>query len=341
MKRKFFDTQFAIQAGLDGHMPRVLKYVVENQNYVLSSDELTELIRPIRTILKTPMATMVDRMIEATGLVNFAAYYVPVKDASMPEILTANNITLDLKQVPNASALSSMPKLRNKVLLNLNGLVSQTAGSGANVSDADRLRALLVRGQLVASYWDHDNWPSPSIAEYAIKSYSIILSALISRYYNLSLPEQNKIGAILGFYQAQWYVGNGVLNNPVYLRLNYLGNRAELEEVAKLCIESYPEGMTLDDACALVAQVGPDKMKQFNRTTLMAIGGNLGDDLIVSQLGLEYPPYWVYMLICSLSGAKTPMVYQLNSQRLIQEGRSAWLNRLMADPSITQYMRTD
>ena len=60
-----------------------------------------------------------------------------------------------------------------------------------------------------------------------------------------------------------------------------------------------------------------------------SLTGNLGPDSITSHLALEYPPYWIYILLLALSGNKIPIVYQLNNMRLAQEGRSKFLQQLM------------
>ena len=340
MKRKFFDTRFAKIAGLDTQLPRVLKYAVANQSYIFSTGELMQMLQPIRTILKTPMAVIVDNLMTGRQLTNFAAFYVPGKDTSIPEILTAGNITLDLNQIPDPRQLASLPLLRDKVLVNITGAVRPTE-SGYTVSAVDVLQNRIVRGQLVASYWTNDTWPNTYVAEYAIKSYCMVLSALISRYYNLSMPEQLRVSALLAFFMAQWLTGENYDSSlpPLFLKMNFLGNRAELTEIAKQCTAKNPHGLTMQDLCELIAGIGPDKIATFNISAFTAICGNLGGDLITSSIALEYPPYWIYMLIASLSGAKIPLLYQLNSQRLINEGRSKWLNAVFTDQTILSLSR--
>lgn len=341
MKRKFFDTRLAVYAGLEAQLPRVLKYAVMNQSHIFSSGELTQIIQPIRAILKTPMAMLLDRLIATRQLANFAALYVSGKDTSVPELLTAESITLDLKQIPDRQQLASLPMLHDKILINLTGTIQQTPTGGYTATAIDRLQQNIVRGQLVASYWDNDDWPSPYIAEFAIKSYSMILAGMISRYYSLSMPEQLQVAMFLAFYMAQWMTGDNYDSHypPAFLKCNYLGTRYELEAIIKLCNDKNPEGLTLKDVAELIAENGPEKMRHFDLSALLAIGGNLGGEPLISQFALEYPPYWVYILILSLSGAKTALVYQLNAQRLINEGRSKWLNAVLNDQRIININR--
>lgn len=341
MKRKFYDTRFAQYAGLEAQLPRVLKYTVTNQDLIFSSEELVRMILSTRSILKTPMAMLLEHLISSSQLANFAALYVSYNDTSIPELLTAGNITLDLKQVPDPQQLASLPRLRDKVLINLTSHVRRESDGQFTIVNNDEIPKLIVRGQLVASYWDNDDWPSPYVAEFAIKSYSMILSAMISRYYSLSLSEQLRIRAILAFYMAQWMTGEGYDSGhpPLFMKSVNYGTHGEVEAIANMCNEAYPNGLDIDAVADLIVKSGPEKLRNFNTAAFSAICGNLGEDMIISKIGLEYPPYWIYMLVAAMSGTKTPLVYQLNSERLINEGRSKWLNALLVDSKIAHAQR--
>lgn len=63
---------------------------------------------------------------------------------------------------------------------------------------------------------------------------------------------------------------------------------------------------------------------------LMALAGTLGGDIIVTEIALDYPPYWVYLLALALSGQKIPLIYQLNMQRLMTDGKTKFLQQLLA-----------
>ena len=103
---------------------------------------------------------------------------------------------------------------------------------------------------------------------------------------------------------------------------------------AKSCEEVAKQGLTLASTCQLIADSGPEKIKTFNLMKLMALAGNLGGDILATEIALDYPPYWVYLLIAALSGQKIPLIYQLNMQRLMTDGKTRFLQQLLADERV-------
>lgn len=337
MKRQFFDTSFAQFAGLDKQIPRVLKYTVESRNDILPTSELMTMAQAIRNILKTPIAEFFDRLVAAEKLSNFAAIYVPKTMGSLPELLTSSNITLDLKQISDTSTIRAVPELRDKVLINLTSVLRQDKSYGGfYVNAVDVFQNLFVRGHLVASYEDSDGWLTPFLGEYAVRSYSMILSGIISRYYSLSLTETLKVTGILALFMCQMLSreSDNLVLPPLFNRCTHVGNRGELQLLAESCEHKSKFGLTLDTMVALIAELGPERMAKFDVSAFKSLCGGLGPDLITSAISLEYPPYWVHMLLMALSGTKLPLIYQLNSHRLTADGRSKFLQQLLTADSL-------
>ena len=343
MKRQFFDTGFAQFAGLDKQIPRVLKYTVENRNDILPTSELMSLAQAIRNILKTPIAEFFDRLVAAEKLSNFAAIYIPQATGSLPELLTSSNITLDLKQISDTSTIRAISELRNKVLINLTSVLRRDKTNGGfYVNAVDVFQNLFVRGHLVASYQDSDGWMTPYLGEYAVRSYSMILSGIISRYYSLSLIETLKVTGILALYMCQLLSRehDDLVNPPLFNRCTHVGNRAELQILAETCADKSQHGLTLDSVVALMVELGPERMAKFDVAAFKSLCGGLGPDLITSGIALEYPPYWVHMLLMALSGAKLPLIYQLNAHRLSADGRSKFLQQMLTADSLFDVTRS-
>lgn len=342
MKRKFFDTGYAKFAGLSSHGPRVLKYIIENRNCILPISELVQLAQNVRMILKTPMAEFFDRIISSQGLDNFMAYYLQNSNNSIPELLTINSISLDLKQLDTTGILRSVPEARDKIAINLSSIIKCDKSTGRyTVSAVDVFQNMFDRGYLVASYEDSDGWLSPYLGEFVTKTYSMIISSLISRYYDLTINETMTVMGILALYITQKLdTESGDPTMPaLFNRCTFIGNRSELANLSEACAETSVKGLTLEDMCNLIAQNGPEKLHSFNLGALYTLASNLGPDVITTQIALEYPPYWVYMLMLALSGNKIPIVYQLTSQRLANEGRSRFLQQLNTDAALFKVRR--
>jgi hypothetical protein len=160
----------------------------------------------------------------------------------------------------------------------------------------------------------------------------MILSSVIARYYNLSIPETMQVMGILALFMAQLLDSDdGDPTFPaLFGRCTFVGSRAELLELSKACAHESSKGLTLESTCKLISELGPERLHGFSLRSLYTLACNLGPDTITTSLALEYPPYWVYILMLSLSGNKIPIVYQLNNMRLASEGRSRFLQQIMS-----------
>lgn len=329
MRQTIFDTGFCRFRGIKQQLPNALKYTVENRNLILPSEEVIRLAQSIRYILKTTISEFFNRMIQAGSLNHFTVFYVP-KSVSIPEILASPSITLDVRQMDVAKVLTSVPQLENKILINATGTMKVTNGE-MSVSAIESLLQLFVRGHLVASYYDSDEWIDPYIAGYIMQSYSITISSLIAQYYNLSLNEMLRVAGIMSIYIAQKLSrdSDSHLNPPLMSKCSYVGSNIEIQELLRDCedvLKMYPEGIPLEKVCnELLNTRICEKMKSFNYKVFVSLCGSLGPDIITSHIALEYPPYWLFLLLLAFSNSKIPLFSKLNANRLTQEGRTKFL----------------
>lgn len=340
MKRKIFDTSKADSTGLKQYIPRALNYVVANRNNILSVDELTSLINPIRTILKSPMAEIFDRMVAAKVLNNFATLYVSGKDSDIPELLASSVCTVDFKEIDHNQVLRGLSELNNKVIVNITNCLRRDKVGSLYVDAIDNLQSLYVRSQLVAAYNDIDDWIDIYSAEFCMKSYSMILSNIISRYFNLSLMETFKVRTILALFMAQTLTDDQNFKcPPLILRATWgdLTTR-EVGEIVNEVTEGQTKPFNLKSMCEVLATHVSDKMDKFNSRVFTNMFANLGTDVIRTQFALEYPPYWIFMLLEAFSGTKSMMMYQLTQQRLINDGRTKFIQAL-TNSSFVNYVR--
>lgn len=147
--------------------------------------------------------------------------------------------------------------------------------------------------------------------------------------------------AILALFMTQMLDGSDgdPMYPTLYNRCTFAGSRNDLTYIAKQCEETSRDGLTLASTCQLIADSGPEKLKNFNIMKLMALAGTLGGDIIVTEIALDYPPYWVYLLALALSGQKIPLIYQLNMQRLMTDGKTKFLQQLLADEKVFNVAR--
>ena len=331
MKRQFFDTYFSTTTGLSTHTSRVLRYMVENRDKLITTEDLYSLVHSIRNILKTPMAEFFDRIVSYRKLHNFAVIHIPKKEISIPEMLTYDAIALDIKQFDNKNSVAPIKELYDRILINATSTTRWNPQENTyEITATDIFQNLICRGQLVASYNDMKYWLSPYLSDFLVKSYSMILSGIVSRYFNLSLMDTLKVMGIFALFISQMLTPDedDQVCPAIYLRCSYIGSRNELIDLAKSCEEESRDGLTLEKVCKLISTLVTERIKTFNIQALFMMAGNLGPDQVTSRIALEYPPYWLYIILLSVSGAKIPLIYQMNQHRLTQEGRSKFLSQL-------------
>jgi hypothetical protein len=340
MKRNFFDTGFSTLAGLRGQTPNILKYVIENRNSILSSDELVEMAQSIRSVLKNPMAEMFSRMVSAKQLSNFAGLYSKDSGKELPEVAASQNISLDLKQISGSNIVSSMPNIHNKLLVNLTPLIREDRVTHKfTVSAVDTLQSIFCREQLVASYYDRDTWLNPELSAYVVKTYSMTISSAISRHFGLSVTEGMVVAGIFAIFMCQMLEDGNSYYPALLNRCDFLGSRKDIEGLASLCREESSKGLTLVSVCDLVAKMVGTRLEKFNLSILKSICGNLGSNSIATFIALEYPPYWTWLVVSALSGSKIPLSYALNNVKLKQDGQTKFIPRLMLYEPLFQVNR--
>lgn len=332
MKRNFYDTSFVTLSGIRGQIPRILKYVIENRDKVLSSYELTMLAQSIRSVLKNPMADLFSRIVSANQIGNFAAIYSKDSGNELPEIAASQNITLDLNVLEESRVLATVPEVNHKVLLNITAMVRKEKYEDRyTVTAADTFMNSICRGHLVASYHDAEQWLTPALNVFLVKTYSMTMAGAITRYFNLSITENLLVMGIFALYMCQMLDGDNTNTFPaLFNKCAWIGNHNDLANIAELCKERSAKGLTLRDVCELIAEHGPDKLKKFDVRTLKVLAGNIGGDPIVTYISMEYPPYWLYLVVLALGGAKIPLSYSLNSARLKLEGTTKFIPMLLA-----------
>lgn len=316
-----FDTQFAKSGALKTNANLVAKYIVNNRHVALFGPDLLQ-VQQAKTILNTPLNKLYDHISYVNALSLFTVINTALSDDSVPELLTVPDITIDTAQLDNASVLTSLPEFKDKIIVNINQIVRMRSSTNRElrITDINELHGMFVRGALVMSYHGskNDTWLTPSLCTYIGKSYSMTIGSFIKRFYNLQGSQENVVNTILSLYIL------GQLSPDAKTLINgctYLGSRNTIAMIIE-GLKDYgdPFNLNLETACKLIADSGPQHMSKFNDTMLIRLASKLSSSYITTYIALEYPPYWVYLLILALSNFKIYIGQLLQQQKLIQEG---------------------
>lgn len=321
MKNKImlFDTEFAKLNGLGHGANTTIKYLIDNRRILLNDAE-RQAIFDTRGLTSTPASAIVNA-ITSSGLQDmFALVDTAVSAQSLPELLAIADLTLDMNQVPNASSVfSSIKEYKNKIVINVTPIIKRTREGYVTLTNLNDFHLLLTRGALVNSYYNCSGscWLNPNLVKFITKTYSSILALRIVKMFRLSIPEQLLIETILAYFFMSRMTDDYA---ELLTQCDFLGNkvtiRNTIDRIEELIDKDTP--MSISRMCELMVACGPDHMNKFNFDIFKRMGGNIGSSSIASTIALEYPPYWVYQLIYTLSNNKTYLGVLLQQTKLLK-----------------------
>lgn len=323
-----FETSVAGIYGIGGQIKHIAKFLVDNRDQVRIPLEIMNEILKTKVLSTTPISQLFDSMLKNRKQELFAPLNIP-DSISPPEVITMNHIVIDVKQMKDIdrstySAICTLPEYRDKIILNLTPLLKKKSPS--TVTDMNELQSLMVRGLLVRSYYDSENWLTPALIEYLGESYSMTISSNIARNYNLTYKDQMVIATILTTYFHQKCYGSVKKGEfPVTINnCSYLGSRVEITdrlETFKDILGEDDLDLNIDKVCDLIAKTGSGRIEKFQQKILLTINKSLGSDQISALTAIEYPPFWAHQILLALSGVKSGMQWALKNQgKLFKNG---------------------
>lgn len=314
MKKSFLDINFCKATNIKEQAKRALLFLVENYKLIELSEVDIKKIKSFKSLTNSPIDQLFTHINDANKLDKYFLMELNKIDIEdIPEILTMSEISID-----GSSISSNVPENLKKLWINLTPIMKKriTTYSPIEINDLNKFQGMIVRSSLVRSYDNSDIWLTPKIAAFIIKSYSITISSIVKRTYNLDIIDTEFIQTLFAVYYAQ-LLGptNGPFKIPPLLnRCGFLGSINEIERRLEKILP-YRENNGEDilepyKICDILSQVGPARMKNFNVNNLyrfIAMGPIDSQSMMIS---LDYPPYFVFQILRTLSGTKN---YVLNN----------------------------
>lgn len=321
--KQFKNTTIASMMDYQSQFKDVVKYLIQNKSFVLSPIVLDPIFQ-IKPYTKSIINELFERCVNTGYISEFASLLITNSNDSIPDLLNpAIGIPIDLKNDPLASPLSSYYELNNKLVVDISNLVKINRQTrNLTVSDINELHSMYVRLMLVRSFSIGNGWLTPYLSLFIIKAYSLSLASLIGKQENLNFMERITIAKIFALYMSQQFARND--EDPArpnnYYRCTFLGTTNELSDIMNLAAEKSPQGLTINSCCELIAETGPQRLKNFSLSSFYRLAIKLGPatEPFITRTALEYLPYFVFMLLRVLSGEKGgSLQVQLKENKLI------------------------
>lgn len=312
-------------------LTKIIHYLNENDKLFLNEREKVALFKE-RSLSTTPMSLVFNKYNDTGVYDNFSFIAFPARvNLSIPESLTYKHVVCDTLQIMDydtnvRNTVRSSLNLRNKIVENVTQL-TKTDGRYYYLRDHDRFQSTIVRDCLSRSYYAYrykNNWIRTSVATSFAKIYTLLLSSTISRIYDLKMGEQDYVTLVF----ASFFI-NKTLNHKAAKavlstkhREFYLRDRSividSLNSFKDIIEKDIPD--TLDECFSLIESLGIPRLK-LNRSILVEKLRTTGGDILTTGIALEYPPYFIWAILNSISGAKNQLYIFIKNQNLMKEVR--------------------
>jgi len=236
-----------------------------------------------------------------------------------PEAITFRHLTMDTKQLapvyPSVAAATAHQSFANKIILN----VTQLTRASGDIADISTFQGYVVRDLLSRTYFESDRaWLTPSLAQQVCRIYSMSLAADVAQIFDLDRMEQFSVQAIFCFYylskfmpvrdaEAMFISQNRDFGIP------HLDTVRDVVGHIKDVMGDRLSSMGLYDACSIVAGIGIPRLSKFEYKTLIMRMRSIGEDVHTSAMALEYPPYYLYLILQVASGRKIGFNHRIRS----------------------------
>lgn len=303
-------------------LPDLVEFLIRHQTLV-QSPSVSKTLFSAKPLMTTPLTQIAAQAMSLNLDQLFAAVVVPPKTVAVPEVLTFRHMSFDMTQLPPAlaGALQALPALCNKIVVNLTPYLKTTG----QFSDLTGFQNMVVRDLLVRSFSQDDSatWLTPRLALFVAKIYSMSLGGAIAEWFQLDLRQRGIVSTVLAFYMLQQM--SSAPSAMTYLRTQrkylYLPEAQDLEQIFGLIEEVVGAASltTLDEVYAVINAIGVARMV-VNRRLVITKTQKWGPDLPTTSLALEYPPYFLYLILLAVSGVKIGLSFRMRSMQMMRDG---------------------
>ncbi len=310
-KVNILDTPFAGSYNLTLMAKEAARFIQTNATRMdLDQSGYTNLLAEVRPMTSSHMNTLFRTIVEKDKLgALFLFSMVKDRNIDIPELLTMDDIVVDGKYltIPVSANLK-------KAWVNLTPMLvaSKKDRFGiVHVDDMPKLVSSVVRAFLCTSYNDSTEWLPPKISTFVIEFYTMAMSMVLDRLYNLDSEE-----AVLPKMLFAWYYSELLgpakdnADFPVLLGKNtkvFKGLMAgqELQDlVARVNEIRDKRPMSLEIIAEVLRLIGPRRMQDLTASNIRRLFSLSAQDNTAMMIAIDYPPYLLHQILRVADGGK-------------------------------------
>lgn len=301
----------------------LVEFLVRNQDVILDSGDTLNIFKA-RPLVASPISKLFQN-VESAGLSNlFTIVQIPTK-RTYPEVVAMRHLPFDMAQVVMSNPLTktllqTAPTLNNKIVINATQMMRATGG----LADISGFQSTVVRDLLSRNFAKsgRPTWLTPNLTQFVSKVYSMSLGSAVAQWFRLTFNDQNTLTALFAFFilgaMTTPQNAEGVLKSKgKFFRIS---GTQEIEQLIDHVEHTLGKRSldSLEDVFEVINSLGVERLK-LDRAFFMSRLRSLGPDTYTTCLALEYPPYFVFLILLALGGAKIGLSYRMKEQGLIRD----------------------
>ncbi len=336
MGRQNIFTTLGVVSVIPPHMVHdLIDFLVTNRQHLLPPQKTAEAFKT-RFSGHSAISELVHRLTAAGKDQAYSLIRLPSKTTSLREVVDMTFVPFDLLQMKDVApsyskTLSLIPELNNKLVINITDITK----SNGDFSDVTQFQWRVVRDFLSRSFYNSSGnvWISPALVRYVAKVYSMTIGGQIARLFGLSPLIQMFIQTIFALYFTGKMTNSDVA--PAFLKSHAkamgIQDAQDLVQILSFIEDTLgkktPE--SLEEVFKVIDAYGHDQLKgergsRLTRPVLNVKFASLFPESHVSTIALEYPPYFLFLILLVLSGVRIGLTFPMKNLNLIREGKEVY-----------------
>jgi hypothetical protein len=332
-----------------GLIQDLIDFLIQNRSYVYSNDKRLDAFKT-RFSGHSLLTDIVNRLTVLRKDQSYSLIRFPSKTVALREAVDMTFVPIDLLQmkeiVPSSSkSLSLFSDLDDKLVINVTDI---TRASG-ELSDVTQFQYRIVRDFLSRSFYlsDGNVWMSPTLVRYVAKVYSMTMGGQLARQFSLAPAVQTFVQTVFcAFFVAKMTTPEV---GPDFMRVHarHLGlhNLPEINQIIAFMHDTlgHPMPLSIEEVCQVIDAYDHTQLKtgttsRINRPVLNMRFSSLFPENHVSVIALEYPPYFLFMILLVLSNVRIGLSFSMKNMNHVKEGHDV-MDTLLKSPMFFNALR--
>jgi hypothetical protein len=328
-RRNITDTAISSEINILMYLDPCIRFMIEHgSDVVLNDKDVSKIVSDSLRVSNTLNSNIYAKFINDSKVLD-SLTCVYLKDISkIPYILTTPWFIFDVPvlaslDIKGIVGISSIEDYRNKIILDITQYIKKSPNSPIRLTDILAFQSIIIKAVINRSYYNfEDIWLTSFILFYLAKIYGSVLSSKIARLYNLNIQEQLTITVLFMTYMINKCSSDKQPSDMLLSRDSAIKKTIDLPGLIELLLGKCKNNdLTINHVIEAIRESGPNRMSDFSYKILVHLCLSLTNDHLISLTAIEYPPYFLSILLDAISGIKTALYHDIKNAGLRKDAQ--------------------